>query len=381
VRDDFDSSNVAPTTLVPDVAAYVDCISDTTPESGRPTSSKRSKPCKPAVSETGCMETINKQYKAKGFSKSTRKLLRASWRTGTQKDYSCKFRKFSSWCNSKQIDPFNASLTDCANFLSYLYDNGLKYKTISGYRSMMSAVLPTVEKFPIGKHPHVIRVLKGVFNSRPPEHRLIPEWDLPLVLQMLKQPPFEPMKLARLKYVTWKTVFLIAITTFKRCSDLQALRLGEGSVNIQKKGVTFVRHGLSKQDRQGHQSKTIFIPTFEDNKLLDPKRALFWYLKHTHSLRQETDENKLFLTTVKPYRPVSAQTISTWIVNTIKRAYKCKELAEPKIRGHSTRSIGPSWALFKGANIVDVMNSADWSRASTFIKFYLREVAVDFLKC
>jgi hypothetical protein len=272
-------------------------------------------------------------------------------------------------------------LTDCANFLADLFDNGLKYTTISGYRSMLSAVLPTIDKFPIGKHPHVIRMLKGVFNSRPPERKLIPEWNLPIVLQMLKQPPFEPMKLAKLKYLTWKTVFLIAITTFKRCSDLQAMRIGEGSVNIQEKGVTFYRHGLSKQDRQGHQSKNIFIPTFKDNKYLDPKRALYWYLKRTDDLRKETNELSLFLTTIKPHKPVSAQTISNWIVSVIKKAYKSKELLEPKVRGHSTRSIGPSWALFKGAKLVDVLNSADWSRASTFIKFYLKEVSVDFLKC
>ncbi|XP_060552291.1 uncharacterized protein LOC132713659 [Ruditapes philippinarum] len=198
---------------------------------------------------------------------------------------------------------------------------------------------------------------------------------------MLKQPPFEPMKLAKLKYLTWKTVFLIAITTFKRCSDLQAMRIGEGSVNIQEKGVTFYRHGLSKQDRQGHQSKNIFIPTFKDNKYLDPKRALYWYLKRTDDLRKETNELSLFLTTIKPHKPVSAQTISNWIVSVIKKAYKSKELLEPKVRGHSTRSIGPSWALFKGAKLVDVLNSADWSRASTFIKFYLKEVSLDCLKC
>jgi hypothetical protein len=51
-------------------------------------------------------------------------------------------------------------------------------------------------------------------------------------LKKLKLAPFEPMKHAHLKYVTWKTAFLIAITSFRRCSDLQALcivEVGEGS--------------------------------------------------------------------------------------------------------------------------------------------------------
>ena len=50
-----------------------------------------------------------------------------------------------------------------------------------------------------------------------------------------KKEPFEPITFVSLKYITWKTVFLIAITTFRRCGNLQSLRLGEGSVNVQKK--------------------------------------------------------------------------------------------------------------------------------------------------
>jgi hypothetical protein len=47
---------------------------------------------------------------------------------------------------------------------------------------------------------------------------------------MLQKTPFEPLFFADLKEITFKTVFLIAITTFRRCSDLQALRLGENSL-------------------------------------------------------------------------------------------------------------------------------------------------------
>ena len=36
--------------------------------------------------------------------------------------------------------------------------------TITGYRSMLSSILPRVEGFPIGQHPHIIRLLKGIFN-------------------------------------------------------------------------------------------------------------------------------------------------------------------------------------------------------------------------
>ena len=79
---------------------------------------------------------------------------------------------------------------------------------------MLSSILPRVECFPIGQHSHIIRLLKGIFNERPPLKKLVPEWDLCLVLGDLRKPPIEPLKDASLKHVTLKTCFLVAITTF-----------------------------------------------------------------------------------------------------------------------------------------------------------------------
>lgn len=186
------------------------------------------------------------------------------------------------------------------------------------------------------------------------------------------------MKHAHLKYVTWKTAFLIAITSFRRCSDPQALCIGEESVVVQKKGVTFVRHGLAKQDRPTHFGSKIFIPSYSEDKLLDPKRAIYYYLKRTESLRNSDDsvENMLCLAVNEPHRPVKTQTISSWIVNTIKCAYN----GNGKFRAHSTRALGPSWALFNGASVKSIMDTADWSKESTFTRFYLRHVDVEVLK-
>ena len=125
---------------------------------------------------------------------------------------------------------------------------------------MLSSVLLPIDNTLVGQHPYIIRLLKGVFNTRPPVTKLLPEWDLTKVLDLLQKSPFEPLKHADLKYVTFKTVFLIAITTFRRCSDLQALRIGEDAVKIQNRGVTFIRTGLSKQDRPAHiGTKYLFL--------------------------------------------------------------------------------------------------------------------------
>ena len=131
-------------------------------------------------------------------------------------------------------------------------------------------------------------------------------------LRALQKQPFEPLQKASLKMVTLKTVFLIAITTFRRCSDLHSLHLGEGFVTSQKAGITFKRHDLSKQDRQGHSDMKIYIPAFPENKYLNPKRSLYYYLKQTEPLRKQSDgsdQTKVFLSMKEPHHPVTADNI------------------------------------------------------------------------
>lgn len=41
------------------------------------------------------------------------------------------------------------------------------------------------------------------------------------------------------------------------------------------------------------------------------------------------------------------------------------------VRGHSTRSIGPSWALFNGASKSAILNLVDWKPESIFTCLYI----------
>ena len=162
-----------------------------------------------------------------------------------------------------------------------------------------------------------------------------------------KKSPFGPMNKISFKCLTWKTVFLSAVSTFRRCGDLQALRTDSTFMSIVPEGIIFIREGLSKQDRQDHCGKKIFVPRFSKNSKVDPKRAVEFYLKRTEDLRNSTEDNvnQLFISINKPHKAMSKQTVSSWIVGVIRLAYEDSEM---KIKAHSTRAIGPSWDLFKG---------------------------------
>lgn len=141
-------------------------------------------------------------------------------------------------------------------------------------------------------------------------------------------------------------------------------------MTVTNRGVTFVRQGLSKEDQINHLVPRFLYQLFLKIKRLDPKRTLAFYLKRTEQFRKRLkgkDETNLFL---------SLNAISRWIVNTMKMAYD----DNIKVRGHSTCSIGSSWALFNGASMWAILNSADWKSESTFTKYYFKKCRCTSIK-
>lgn len=72
-------------------------------------------------------------------------------------------------------------------------------------------------------HPHIKRFLKGVALLNPPVVHRFPTWALHVVLQGLRGSSFEPLAKVPLKLLTVKTLFLVAITSARRVSEIWAL--------------------------------------------------------------------------------------------------------------------------------------------------------------
>ena len=131
-----------------------------------------------------------------------------------------------------------------------------------------------------------------------------------------------------------------------------------GSCLCSKKGCYFCQTKISKQDRQNHFGLKVFAPEFPENFKLDPKRAFYWYLKKTDLVRVKSDgsrEKRVYLVLNKPYSPISSQIDSSWIVQTLRMAYTDEN---KKVKAHSTRAVGPSWALYNRASINLILEAA-----------------------
>lgn len=71
------------------------------------------------------------------------------------------------------------------------------------------------------------QVLKDAQWQNPSEPVKVPSRDLPLVLEALRLPRFEPLELSELKWLWLQVAFLLAMTSAKRLSELHALSVNE----------------------------------------------------------------------------------------------------------------------------------------------------------
>ena len=74
----------------------------------------------------------------------------------------------------------------------------------------------------VSKDENLTRLLDSFHRDRPKGRRGIPSWNLSLVLHQLTKAPFEPLKEASLKHLTFKTVFLLALGSGKPRSEIHA---------------------------------------------------------------------------------------------------------------------------------------------------------------
>ena len=133
--------------------------------------------------------------------------IEAPQRGSTRSVYEAKWTIFTKWCLSNQVDFRAPPLKAIADFLLHLFqDRKLQPGTIDGYRSAIADKLGN-STINISKDENLARLLDSFHRDRPKGRRGIPSWNLSLVLHQLTKAPFEPLKEASLKHLTFKTFF------------------------------------------------------------------------------------------------------------------------------------------------------------------------------
>ena len=216
----------------------------------------------------------------------------------------------------------------------------------------------------MGKLPIVSRFMKGIFNLRPPCPCYNSSWDVSVVLDFISaQGENESLSL---KQVTLKLTMLIALTSAGRSSDIHGLDLKFRKFTPQ--GVEFTIAKLTKTRKSG-PPKQILFPAFQSSRVLCPVASLRYYEKITEKLRGTgMNTNPLFIAHCRPHKPVTSSTIARWLKETMKGA----GIDTSIFKAHSCRGAAASAAKDHGIAVADIMKTADWSRETTFTRYYYR---------
>ena len=365
VSSSTSSSSLEITTVVPVTARVMHSQSSSSTTVSRPFDTSGGNASVGSAS-TSRMAAISRSYSEAGISQGAQKLLVAAWRKGTSSAYSSAWGKWDSWCREREVNPVLAPIECVLEFLTHEFNIGKAYRTLNVYRSAISSTHPMIDSLRVGEHPLVVQLLKGAYNLRPPLPRYSSTWEVAKVVSFLDQ--LGSNGSLSLKDLSQKLGLLLALTAMERESEVIAhdLRYRQFS----PEGVIFHLPELTKKSRVGHDLKRSFHASFPSNTNLCVVDCLKEYERRTRLFRPKdpTKPNKLLLSYIKPYKPISTESLSRWIKEILSRAGIDTNI----FKAHSVRGASASSARNKGISLEDILRLADWSTDSTFRRFYYR---------
>ena len=339
-------------------------------------------PQKSDKSKSPCLAPRATKIKEQGFSEAVAAKIEAPQRGSTRSVYEAKWTIFTKWCVSNQVDFRSPPLKLVADFLMHLFeDRKLQPSTIDGYRSAIADKLgnTTVN---ISKDDNLTRLLARFHRDRPKGRRGIPSWNLSLVLHQLAK--------VSLKHLTFKTVFLLALDSGKRRSEIHAWQHKNirhqsdwSKMSLYPSPSFLSKNQLAKEGPESVAPVVIpaLAPTLDrslkSDRSLCPVRALHYYLDRTSDLRQ--NKELVFVSFKKGFdKEISPATISSCIKQTVILCYGLSDQQAHtlhQVKAHDVRAFAASKAFQSGVSLEQILSACHWKSHNTFTQFYLKDVA------
>ena len=189
------------------------------------------------------------------------------------------------------------------------------------------------------------------------------------MLDALRKPPFEPLITINLPNLTVKTVFLVALATGRRRSELHAMTMERSGLASDGKSfmLNMDRNFLAKSERLNRRDpKCLVIPSLPETETAElslcPVRALATYCKRTSDIRTATSAKKLFVSYKQGFKgDISTLTVSRWISQAVRWAYEAS-VSQPdllqlhSVKAHEVRAYASSVALLRAAPLEEILD-------------------------
>ena len=310
---------------------------------------------------------INNVYKEQGLSDPIIDVLCDSWRDSTKLQYSVYLRKWQKFCLDKNIMFISPCLNDVLCFLLDLSNAGLAYSSINSACSALSSLVK-IDGCNVGKHPTVIRFMKGIFNRKPSLPRYDCTWDVNMMLNFLKSLPV--CSKISLKLLTYKLCMLLLLLSGQRTQSIHMLNLN--NMQLSDSHLKFQIPKLIKTSKPGRHCGEVNFKAFAPDRRLCIVTVAKEYIKRTQSLRDKSGQ--LLISFNRPYKSVAKCTISNWIKKVMTLAGIDCSVFKP----HSVRSAASSKAALVNVPVETILKAACWSNSKTFATYYDKPIVKNF---
>ena len=344
-------------------------------------------PPEPVRASADCLSYLRQSARQAGFSDAVAGQLTHFRRCSTCVNYQAKWVVYRSWCHRHGHSVSRRTVAKVADFLLYLRRSlSLSYSSIASYRSMLSGVfffiLPGLSSYFV-----LHDLLRSFHLERPLSSSRVPPWDLLVVLQFLRGPPFEPLDSVSLRSLTQKVLFLVSLATACRVGELQAVS-SEVSLSGSDAYLSYLPEFRAKAESAVNPLPRSFcvrslddvVGNLPDELLLCPVRALCSYLARTSSLVSRP--RTLFVSPRSPSCSLFKNALSFFLRDVISSAYSSSSSSAPSSsssapsssRAHSGRGVATLWAFARNASLSSILAAASWASSSVFTSVYLSDV-------
>ena len=258
------------------------------------------------------------------------------------------------------------SVKHVQNFLQF------KSETLAvnkGYVTAISHRHAMVRSATLSLDTSILRSINGLEHMKGIPHMTLPYWCLELVLVALTKVPFEPIETC-LNNLTWKTVFLLAITSGRRASEMHALCYKPPYIRFSSAGDTlFMRLEFlgTKVCTKANVSPPIFVLAMRNLtngalRRLCVCRALNEYVRRSSDFRQDSTAQLFVVYCDESRANPSPSRDSNWLVEYIKFAYDKHNLPTPEgVKGHQTGKMAVTYADMASADPHTIYEAATWA--------------------
>ena len=328
------------------------------------------------------LELIQQNLNACGLPKGVTEIMAKATRASTLSLYDKRWASFERWGVQTGVNPLEATVPEILQYLDFLRTTlNLTPGTIVGHKTAIVVTIASSSNRRLHDNLIIKQYIKGLLTTATPRST-VPDWDLSIVLDALRRAPFEPLSSCEPKYLTFKTVFLLAFATAARRSELHAL----SKDFLRDERWTYVTFktipGFIAKNQKGADFRSFTIRSLsdftnsaglEEERLLCPVRALRVYSNRT---LRSSDNVSLFVSFKKGHTTnIHPNTISSWLKQCIRLCYELSGKPLPsKVVGHSVRAMATSWASLKNVGLHQILDSCFWKNPNTFISFYLKDM-------